>query len=248
MCDAYPKMIHSDYVVYVDESGDHGLQNIDPTYPIFSLSFCVFRKADYADVVVPAFQKLKFDFWGHDAVVFHEHEIRKKKREFRILNDIKLNEEFLARLNDAIASSPFEVIASIIHKDRLVLKYQNPWNPYEIALKFCLERLLKLMLEKGQRGRTVFVVFECRGAKEDRELELEFLRICHQNMQWGWKNYDFSQVNFSAVFAKKPTNSTGLQLADLTARPIGLSMLRPKQENRAMETIRPKICNVKQFP
>ena len=28
-----------DYIVYVDESGDHGLKNIDNNYPIFVLTF-----------------------------------------------------------------------------------------------------------------------------------------------------------------------------------------------------------------
>ena len=37
----------SDYVVYVDESGDHGLKSMDKTYPIFVLAFCVFNKQQY---------------------------------------------------------------------------------------------------------------------------------------------------------------------------------------------------------
>ena len=32
---------HSDYIVYVDESGDHSLTSINPRYPLFVLSFCV---------------------------------------------------------------------------------------------------------------------------------------------------------------------------------------------------------------
>jgi hypothetical protein len=34
--------IHSTYIAYVDESGDHGLQTIDNQYPLFVLAFCVF--------------------------------------------------------------------------------------------------------------------------------------------------------------------------------------------------------------
>jgi hypothetical protein len=29
----------SDYIVYVDESGDHGLVSVDPEYPVFVLAF-----------------------------------------------------------------------------------------------------------------------------------------------------------------------------------------------------------------
>ena len=39
---------HSAYVVYVDESGDHNLESIDQEYPVFVLSFCVFRKGNYS--------------------------------------------------------------------------------------------------------------------------------------------------------------------------------------------------------
>lgn len=35
----------SDYIVFVDESGDHGLVSIDPEYPIFVLGFCIFNKS-----------------------------------------------------------------------------------------------------------------------------------------------------------------------------------------------------------
>lgn len=69
----------SDYIVYADESGDHGLVSIDPEYPVFALTFCIIRKENYIDVVDPALQRFKFKFWGHDAVVLHKHEIRKEK-------------------------------------------------------------------------------------------------------------------------------------------------------------------------
>lgn len=35
--------------------------------------------------------------------------------------------------------------------------------------------------------------------------------------------------------------SSGLQLADLVARPIGLSLLRPDQENRSFEVLKEKF-------
>ena len=70
-------MSFSDYIVYVDESGDHGLENIDPEYPLFVLAFCIFKKADYISQIVPALQDIKFRYWGHDAVILHERDFRK---------------------------------------------------------------------------------------------------------------------------------------------------------------------------
>ena len=42
-------------------------------------------------------------------------------------------------------------------------------------------------------------------------------------------------------FASKETMSTGLQIADLVARPIAMNILKPEQPNRAFEAIRAKI-------
>lgn len=47
------------------------------------------------------------------------------------------------------------------------------------------------------------------------------------------------------MIADKKTNSEGLQLADLTARPIGLSVVKPLQANQAFETLKTKFWNGK---
>ncbi|MCB1357241.1 MAG: DUF3800 domain-containing protein [Maritimibacter sp.] len=240
---------HSDFIVYADESGDHGLTSIDPEFPVFALSFCVMKKSDYTGVIAPAMQNLKFRVWGHDAVVLHERDIRKSIGPFGLLmTDRKLRESFYDGLNGLIEAAPMTIFASVIDKTRLIKKYSDPWNPYEIAMHFCMERLHSMMLREGQEGRTVHVVFESRGAKEDRELELEFRRIAGNDGHWGYKRHDFSRFDFQPVFMSKAANSTGLQLADLTARPIALSHLKPGQPNRAFDIIEPKLGGLKCFP
>jgi hypothetical protein len=76
---------HSDYIVYVDESGDHSTTHIDEGYPVFVLSFCVFQKENYAQIVTPAMRMLKFATFGHDMVILHEHDIRKGYGAFNFL-------------------------------------------------------------------------------------------------------------------------------------------------------------------
>ena len=99
-----------------------------------------------------------------------------------------------------------------------------------------------------QQGRTVHVIFESRGRKEDRELELEFRRIAANDGASGSGRLDFGLFDFQPVFVPKAANSVGLQLADLTARPIALSHLRPNQPNRAFEIVRPKIRGLAELP
>lgn len=67
----------SEYIVYVDESGDHGLETIDPNYPVFVLAVCIFKKSDYANIAVPLLQSFKFKHFGHDQIILHERDIRK---------------------------------------------------------------------------------------------------------------------------------------------------------------------------
>lgn len=226
---------YSDYIIYVDESGDHNLERTDPDYPIFVLAFCIIKKSDYCAFVSPAIQHLKFDIFGHDLIILHEHEIRKSKPPFDILLNEQIRKGFLERLNHVMESSPYTVVASVIQKDRLKTSYQNPDNPYGLALLFCLERTYNFLVNEGQSERITYIVVECRGDKEDKALELEFLRICS-----GYNSHD-TPYPFKLIMADKKRNSGGLQLADLIARPIGLSVLRPEQPNRAYEIIKKKL-------
>ncbi len=45
----------SDFIVYIDESGDHGLATVDPQSPMFVLACCVFEKRNYTEVICPQF-------------------------------------------------------------------------------------------------------------------------------------------------------------------------------------------------
>jgi len=166
----------SDYIIYVDESGDHSLDSINPEYPLFVLSFCIFRKDVYAETITPAVRKLKFATFGHDMVVLHEIDIRKKKGAF-----VKLSKEpreaFLNALTDIIDASDFTLVAVVIDKHKLKARYSNLGHPYHLAMEFGLERIYRFLKSVGQGDLLTYLVCEARGAKEDADLELEFRRI-----------------------------------------------------------------------
>jgi hypothetical protein len=228
------KMEFSDYVVFVDESGDHSLTSIDPQYPVFVLSFCVFHKAVYAEEVTPAIRRLKFATFGHDMAVLHEHDIRKRTGAFSRLGK-EQREVFMNSLTDIMDSAEFTLIAVVIDKHKLKRRDLLPNHPYHLAMELGLERLTRFMESKGQAGRLTHVICEARGAEEDRELELQFRRICDG------ANPLKKRLPFDVLICDKKTNSEGLQLADLTARPVGLSVLRPDQPNRAIDVLRAKF-------
>ncbi len=231
-----PKGAFSDFIVYVDESGDHGMQTLDANYPLFVLAFCVFHKRHYCEKVIPALQKFKFNHMGHDLVGLHELEIRKEKGAFSSMFVSREHKNaFLEELTNIIESSNFVLISCVIDKVMLRNQQGPVHNPYHLALGFCLETLYEFLQEKNQQSALTHVIFERRGRKEDNELELEFRRMCDGASRLG------ICLPFDIVFATKQVNSTGLQLADLVARPIGVRALRPDQENRAFDVLKRKF-------
>lgn len=230
-------MRQADHVVYVDESGDHSLTSIDPAFPVFVLAFCVFRISDYVNVVVPSVEQLKFDFFGHDMVVLHERDIRRSLGPFRILQNSDVRARFLARLNSVVTEAPFAVVANVIDKSRLRGDGSaQSANPYHLALEQCLDHVAAHILADGGAGE-VSIVFEARGRREDAELAGEFDRIMSLPR---WVGSISLRLRF--VCAQKSANSSGLQLADLVARPIGVKSLRPDQPNRAWDLIEDKLA------
>jgi len=89
-----------------------------------------------------------------------------------------------------------------------------------------------------QTRNITHVIFEARGRKEDCELGLEFRRVCDKGNALG------VQLPFKIFIADKKTNSEGLQFADMVARPVGLSIIRPEESNRALRVLENKIYKV----
>lgn len=225
----------SDYLVYVDESGDHGLARMDPAYPMFVLAFCLVSKADYAGRICPDLSRLKLGFWGHDEQVLHEHEIRKPNRNYGFLFKAARRAEFIDALNAMIREAPFQLVAAVIRKQEFARHYALPVNPYALAMEFGLERIYREIAARGQGDRLTHVIVERRGHNEDDQLELAFRRICDG------ANALRQRLPFELVMTPKSANSAGLQLADLLARPIGIKVLRPDQPNRAYEILEAKF-------
>lgn len=225
---------HGDFIVFVDESGDHSMESVNPDYPVFVLAFCILPIAAYIDQVTPAVRRLKYRLFGHDLVVLHEHDIRKKTGPFARLGR-QAREALIDGLTEIIAAAPLTRVAVVIDKVRHKARYAQPAHPCHLALKYRLERAHHFLQLQGQADRRISVVCEARGLKEDKEIELAFRRVCDGDNR-GQRPYAPD-----IVIADKRTNSEGLQLADLVARPVGLHVMRPGQPNRAWDVLATKL-------
>ena len=139
----------SEYIVYIDESGDHSLKSIDKDYPVFVLALTIFNKKEYAENIVPNYQDFKFRHFGHDIIVLHENEIRRRKNQFKFLFNKTLETNFIVELSQIIDNSNFQVITCVINKNKLNTSSTKDKNPYHIASEFCLNSLDQFLSEQN---------------------------------------------------------------------------------------------------
>jgi len=242
---------YSDFIIYADESGSPVLDADREDFPVFVLVFLIVAKADYSASLVPAVQQVKFEFVGHDQIVLHERDIRRQSGAFGFLQtSVALRERFMDRLSAIIRDAPVKIVAAVIDKPKLQGRYATPWSPYDLAVNFCMERAARALRDggAGERDTEVHLVFEARGSREDQQLELTVRRIADGSPVIGRPNGFVSQFRWTPLFVDKRANSTGLQVADLVARPLGLSYLRPDQNNRSLEVLQAKVSAMKHFP
>jgi hypothetical protein len=236
----------SDYIVFVDESGSPTMTPIDPEYPIFVLTFCVFDKAAYVDHIQPAVKRLKFDYFGHDMTVLHSADIRKRRGEFDLLMKSEIRETFLNRLDIIVTQAKVDIISFVVDKKKFSsFRGDNPRNdPYHIALRRCILGLGRLLHSRSQSHRLTHIIAESRGSAEDQRLMREFEWFKSELSAGKWESEAWSglsEIPLCLKFAEKKINSAGLQIADLTSHPIGRHILKPDQPNHAFDIVKKKL-------
>lgn len=226
-------------IVYIDETGDHSLELLDKDFPIFALVMLVCDSEAYSQQIVPAFCRLKFQYFGHEAVILHSRDIRKAQGDFGFLTNPAARRQFYEHLNEVMSACDYRLIASVIRKQAHRERYgMHAENPYDLALKFALERLLPLLEEAGQDE--IRLVGEARGKREDSELQLSFLKTVNDGTEYVSAER-FRRISFRLQFKPKAMNIVGTQMADLAGYPIARHVLDPSKPNPAYDVIKGKF-------
>lgn len=223
--------------MFLDESGDHSLDKIDNSYPMFVLAGCIFDLEYYSTIAEPKINELKQKHFGKTNVILRSYDIRKQKGDFACLVDRKKREVFYNDLDDLMKLLDFKIIAATIHKTKLRNQYQAPDNPYNLCLQFILERSVMFL---GRTSEKLVFRIESRETHNDRKLAEVYEKFRSADQRYFKKEEIQSKfVDFS--FNQKTQNIVGHQIADLTAYPIGVSVLDNKRENKAFEIIKKKL-------
>ena len=223
-------------IMFLDESGDHSLEKIDATYPVFVLAGCIFDFVYYTATVEPLVQTLKQKHFSRTDIIFRSYDIRKQKNDFVSLVDKRKREAFSQDVNNLLSKLEFSIIAAAINKQHLKEQYVDPDNPYHLCFRFILERSIMFL---GRQKEQLMLRIESRETHNDRKLaqEYETFRVGDSRFTKEEIQSKLSDLSFN----KKSQNIAGMQIADLVAYPIGKWAMDKKRENEAFEVIKSKI-------
>ena len=242
------------YYLFIDESGDHGLVTLDPDFPVFLLCGLIMSEENY-EQARQAINVLKRKFWKNKEVILHSRDIRKCNKEFQILFNDEIKQQFYLDLNTIIRDSKYRILASAINKAKYIKTYGKLSNDvYELALSFIIERAIFCLDEVVNTEKQLEIIIEKRGKKEDKKLEEHFQRLLSRGT--GFVSSErLKEVRIKIVFKDKKENSNGLQLTDLVAYPLARYVIEPNRANPAFDILSPKIYSkngrrygLKRFP
>jgi hypothetical protein len=228
------------YKLFLDESGDHGLIFLDPSFPVFVLCGVIISEPNY-QLIKREMIYLKRKFWGNKKVIFHSRDIRKCEKEFQILFDQGIKAEFYRNINRIVETSDYSIISSAINKEEHIKRYGKlASDVYEIALSFIIERAVFYLDDQPCEEKSLSILIERRGKKEDARLIEHFQRLCSRGTGYVTPER-IHAYSISIEFYSKNDDVNGLQLADLIAYPIARYVIDPKRANPAFDVLERKF-------
>lgn len=228
--------------LFIDESGDHSLNNVNLDFPIFALLGLIIDEVNCKETC-EAINNFKLKYFKTTNVILHSREIRKCEGVFSILFDLKIKESFYHDLNTIISKSNFMIVSSAILKQKHIEQYGKlADDPYEIALTFVLERVL-YELDARKAKNKIDIIIESRGSGEDQTLAKRYNELLYKGSGVVTSKRFVDRYNQELLFKRKTQNDTGLQLADLCAYPIARHVLYPEEPYPPFEVIKSKIRN-----
>jgi len=216
-------------IMFLDESGDHNLEVIDPQYPMFVLAGVILEQ-DYAQgELEQKVARFKQDLFARTDLILHTADITRNRNGFENVKDGAFRQRFYTALNTLVESLDFKIVACAIRKDQHLARYGvAALDPYMLSLHVLVERFC---FEIGRVSGGGLIVAERRNPTLDHQLELAFLNLKIQGTQY----IPAAQVETRIMglnLRRKTENIAGLQLADLVATPIGRHVMgKPDRED-----------------
>lgn len=207
-------------ILFLDESGDHSLNRIDPQYPVFVLGGCIVDEYYHDNYMAYEVRQYKLSLFGRDDCILHTADIARRKGVFQALTNSELREQFYEKTNSLMEGLDYKVVACGIKKDEHLKRYRlAAMDPYMLSLRILVERFVYEIKSCG-RYEKGFIVAESRDETLDNQLRLSWIDLRTSGTEY----LSPSEVRKHVVDLRirdKSENIAGLQIADLIVSPIG---------------------------
>jgi Protein of unknown function (DUF3800) len=211
-------------LLFLDESGDHSLFKIDPSYPMFVLGGIIVDQSYAEDMIQQDLDSFKQKMFGTKDLILHTADISRNRNGFERLKDTAFRQAFYEGLNTLMAKWQYKVIACAVRKDYHLQRYGSAaLDPYLLSLNVLVEQFC---FELGEAGGGIMVV-EGRDAYLNAQLELAWINLKLQGTEH-FRGVEIARRISALNVRAKQQNIAGLQLADLVVSPIGRYVLGKK--------------------
>lgn len=234
-------------MVFIDECGSHSFAD-NSSFGAFVLAAVIVPQSDYAQFD-SEWKQWKKDRLGSPDKIVHEPDIRRHGGPFfkfkrRGTKRAAMHQslcELLMKLN-------FSAIACVVNRTEYIAQFGTgsldtslPTDAYLMVLDFLMERLV-MVLERQFGGAPAHVIAEARGPLEDALLQYEYVRLQLDGTSYISAAWFRQQLEPGIEFRTKKNNCSGLQIADLLARPCGEKVCDPSSTPTHWSEFRGKLC------
>jgi len=236
--------------IYIDECGAHWV-GTKGEFDAFCLAAVIIPDTDCPSIDTQ-WKNWKAATLGSADKRVHEPDVRKGRGSFYFNGNRAKRVLAKESLRRTIAKLNFAGIVCVLNRpEYLRLHGQQPMDEslpthaYLMTLHFLTERVVMVLDRQfqGARGR---VVAESRGLLEDALLQYEFARLQLDGTSYISSAWFRHQLCPGIDFKGKMDNVTGLQLADLMARPCGEKILDPTFTPHMWPEFRAKLSQHKE--
>lgn len=219
------------YYLCIDECGSHKMHPAGDKFPAFGLSGIFINDERYL-AIDRLWRTWKAKWLGSPNKVVHEPDVRGRGGVFYRAESVDQT-ELIDSLDHCLDDLEFGLIAAVINKTEFHSAYGAtavddflPASQYLMCLDFIIERFVHFLYHQGEDARGI-VIAESRGLLEDVLVQQEFVRLMVEGTQYHSASWFRYQLAPQIEFLPKIRNHTGLQLADLAARPCAEKALAP---------------------
>jgi hypothetical protein len=226
-----------EYMLYVDESGDQGMGNIDPAFPVLSIVGCAFEATQYA-MLEQYLSEFRTHRLNRPEACLHSSDIRRWRKTYLFLRDDQARLVLLNHLTEIIVRSDFTILSVTVEKKLLKDSSRSPAHPYELAIHGLLACYAHFLGMRRARGG---VHFESRGKREDNDVRGFYNAKMSVGCAYVTPGEMRERLPYLPSFGTKQPPCPGLEVADLAAYPIARYAMNAGAENRPFEALRSKI-------